>query len=72
MDPVTLQLIAQLGASGVLMWMLIDMRKEAREQREYIQRLLTFLIEKDNPGISASQITRLPKIAADNRTDADV
>lgn len=80
MDPALIELIVQGGSSAAIIYMLLDMRKEAREQREYMQRLLEFLIMEKYPDASMSQITRIPfsaqkrrasEIAQDNRSDVD-
>ena len=57
-----IQLLAQGGSSVVIIWMLLDMRREAREHREYMQSLLQFLIQRQWPDVSASQITKIPTI----------
>lgn len=55
-----IQLLIEGGSSAVLIYMLYDMRREARDQREYMQTLLKFLIERQFPGMSAAQVARDP------------
>lgn len=48
MDLEILKILLETGSSGVIIFMLYDMRREAREQREQTWALLRYLIERDD------------------------
>lgn len=47
-DTEILKILLDGGFSAVIIFMLYDMRKEAREQREQTWQLLRYLIERDD------------------------
>lgn len=48
MDLDLLRMLIEAGSSGVIIYMLYDMRREAREQREQTWALLRYLIERED------------------------
>lgn len=61
MDTQLLQLLIQSGASGILIFMVYDMRREAKEQREQIWSLLKWLVEQTYPGTDAQAVVEKTK-----------
>lgn len=58
MDIELLKILADGGFSAVIIFMLLDMRREANEQREQTWKLLTYLIERHYDGASVEDIVR--------------
>lgn len=61
MDPEVVNLIVNLGGTGILAWLVLDMRREANAQREQTWALLEFLIRRENPDFSWSDLPAVGK-----------
>lgn len=59
MNPELLNLIVNLGGTGILVWLVMEMRAEAKRDREQLWNLTVYLIKRDDPGFD-SQIVKLP------------
>lgn len=59
MNPDLINLIVNLGGSGVLVWLVMGMREEAKADRKQMWDLLTYLIKRTDPDFD-SQIVKLP------------
>jgi len=51
-----LKLLLDGGFSAVIIYMVLDMRNEARQQRAETWALLEYLIKRDEPGASIAHI----------------
>lgn len=60
MSPELIQVIIDAGGTGILLWLVIDMRREAREDRKILWQLLAEQIRAND---SRTDIPTLPSAA---------
>lgn len=53
-------LIVNGGGTAILIWLVIEMRREAKLEREWQQELLMYLIRRDDPNYDSQIIPRPP------------
>lgn len=49
MTPELINLIVNLGGTGILVWLVLEMRAEAKAEREWQREMLTYYIRRDDP-----------------------
>lgn len=55
-----LQMLVQTGAWGLAVWLIQDMRREAKEDRVWMKNVLLYLIQRENPDFDASTLPGNP------------
>lgn len=68
MTPELLQLLVNGGGMAVLIWLVIDMRREAKEDRLWMQNLLLYLVRREDPDFDPHSLPGHPP----SRTDIPI
>jgi hypothetical protein len=56
MNPELINLIVNLGGTGILIWLVMEMRAEAKAEREWQREMLTYFIQKDDPAFDPQSV----------------
>lgn len=56
MDPAFINVLVNLGGYGIMVWLVMDMRKEASTQRDQIWNMVLFLIKERHPDADVDAI----------------